>query len=270
MSDRPLPALSEDWEPTPATLHAYAQAVGAIARAHAIPHPMWWHISLKVRPAGLVTETMAVPGGGTFDIRMDLRTHEIVIETSTGTATAIPMTDGLTGTEMGDALIKAVAELGLDGEYVREKFENEDARIYDTEAAATFFMALVNIEHILEEHRSTLEGEVGPLQVWPHGFDLAFEWFGTRYENYDGMDHRAQLNLGWYPAGAPYFYSNPWPFEGDKLTTVALPEHCSWHTEGWEGSKLEYDKVTSQADGRAKILEYAQAVHDAAAPTLLV
>ena len=268
-----LAPLPTDLEPTRATLHAYAHAVGAVPRIHAIPHPRWWHISLTVTPSGLVTDSMSLPAGGTFWIRMDLTSHEIVVETSSGETSTVDMTAGLSASDVGDALIAAVADLGLDGDYDRSKFEDADRRPYDEEVAEQFHGVLVDVQQALQRHRSDLTGEVGPLQVWPHGFDLAFEWFGTRVEKYEEegatSEHPAQLNLGFYPSGRAYFYSNPWPFETAALTSVPLPHGAEWHTEGWEGSILYYDEVAGRADGASRVVDYAQAVFAAAAPTLM-
>ena len=60
-----FPALPAEYEPTRETLHAYARAVGSVPRAHGIAHPLWWHISLKVRPEGLVTDAVPLPAGRT-------------------------------------------------------------------------------------------------------------------------------------------------------------------------------------------------------------
>ncbi len=273
MTLQPMPPLSPDFEPTRATLHAYANAVGVIPRAHAVPHSKWWHISLKVRPTGLVTDTMPLPGGGTFSLRMDFNTHEVVLETSTGEVRVLGMGQGLTGTEFGDRLIEIVGEFGLEADYAREKYEDSEPREYDPATASAFFAALVNIDHNLETHRSMLEGAVGPLQVWPHGFDLAFEWYGTKTqeteEHGEAAIMPAQLNLGFYPAGRPYFYSNPWPFDPD-LTTQPLPDPARWKTEGWEGSILYYDELLAQDDPEQVLVDYARAVFEAAAPTLTV
>ena len=115
---------------------------------------------------------------------------------------------------------------------------------------------------------------MGPVQLWPHGFDLAFEWFGTRTETYEEngqiTEYPSQINLGFYPAGdRPYFYSNPWPFEGDVLTGEPLPHGAEWHTDGWQGSVLHYDLLTGIPDANTKLLEYAKRVHELASPTLM-
>lgn len=267
-----LPPMPQNWEPTRATLHNYANAVGVVARTHATPHPKWWHISLKVRPTGFVTDAMPLLSGGTCALTMDLRTHEVVLDTSSGERRAISMAEGLTGSEFGRRLLDMIAEFGLVGEYVREKFESDEPREYSASDASSFFAALVSIEHNLEVHRRSLDGPVGPLQIWPHGFDVAFEWYGTKMVSHQEegktIEMPAQLNLGFYPAGRPYFYSNPWPFETAALIAKPLPDPAEWNTEGWEGSIMYYDDVLEAVDPAQTLADYASAVFEAAAPTL--
>jgi hypothetical protein len=203
-----FPPLTE-WEATHKTLHLYSSVVGVVPRAHAEFHPKWWHISLKVQPEGLVTDNMPLPGGGIFSLKMDLLQHKVVLTTSRGDVREFSMTEGLSASAFGDQVLAAVADLGLTAEYARGKFEDDEARQYDPAAAARFLTALVNADRIFKKHRAGLTGEVGPVQLWPHGFDLAFEWFGTRVEEYeeDGeiVKHPSQINLG-FPrarAGSP-------------------------------------------------------------------
>ncbi len=268
-----LATMPENLESTRATLHQYAHAIGVIPRIHAEPHPQWWHVSLNVTERGLETDPMALPGGGTFGLRLDLATHEVVVEANGETRRAIAIGDGLTGTQMGDAVIAAVAELGLTGDYARDKFESDEPRPYDPVAAAAFFEILTAIHDVLAIHRDRLGDSVGPLQLWPHGFDLAFEWFGTRIEEYEEHGELqklpAQCNFGFYPGGRPYLYANPWPFEGDALLGVKLPSGAEWHSEDWQGSLLYYDAVAGEESAADRVLDYLGAVYSAAAPTLL-
>ncbi len=243
-----------------------------VPRALGIAHPKWWHISLKVDPRGFRTDNVRIPGGGVARILMDLLDHEAVVETSTGERHGIPMSDGLTGTEFGDRLVAMMETLGVAAEYERTKYTNGDAREYDASKATQFFRAMAAVSQIFAEHAASLDGTVGPVQVWPHGFDLAFEWFGTRVESYeeDGetVDYPSQLNLGFYPGGRPYLYSNPWPFEADELLDKPLPVPARWHTDGWEGTQLFYDEISDRDDADQLIRDFAKAVFDLAAPTL--
>lgn len=262
-----LPTLTDDHEPTRATLHGYARAMGAIPRAHGIAHPRWWHVSLEVRSGGLVTDPVPLPAGGTLDLTMDLRRHEIVMRTSAGDERRFGIADGATAAEMGDALIRTAAEHGLEGPYERERFADDGSREYDPAAAADYLDAFVGAAVAFENHRASLGDRVGPVQVWPHGFDLAFEWFGTRTVPDGEGTATSQLNLGFYPGGDPYFYSNPWPFD-ESVMSVPLPHGARWTTEGFEGSILPYSAVQGDPEAGARIVEYARAVYEAAAPTL--
>lgn len=269
-----FPVLPDDWEETRATLHAYAQGVGAVTRAHGISHPKWWHISLKVRPGGLATDPVPLPGGGSVGLTMDLASHVVWMRHSDGRQQSFSMNEGATGTEFADRLIGAVEGFGLTvGDYNREKFENDEDRSYDPEAAGRFWTAAVNAATVFERHRAAIGGEVGPVQLWPHGFDLSFEWFGTRIETYEEngelTEYPSQLNLGFYPGGRPYFYSNPWPFDADALTNKELPAGAEWHTDGWEGTILYYDLLAGKDDAAERLTEFAARVFEVASPTLI-
>ncbi len=269
----PFPALPDSWPATRETLHRYANAIGVVPRAHGIAHPQWWHISLKVRPDGLTTDNVPLPGGGVVALRLDLRRHQLVISSSDGSTIEFPLGEGITATEMGDRVIAAATGLGLptDG-YARERFESDDPRSYDPAAAETFFAAAVNAATVFEHQRALRDGRVGPVQLWPHGFDLAFEWFGTRVdkheENGEVVESPSQINLGFYPGAEAYFYSNPWPFEPALLGHL-LPHGAEWEQDDFQGTKLDYALVAGDPDGAAKLADYAQTVYEVAAPTLL-
>lgn len=277
MSDENLfPALI-DWEPTRQTLQLYSRAVAIIPRTHAAFHPKWWHISLKVEPDGLVTERMPLPDGGDFWLKIDLVQHQVVLFANDRPAWDTSLAAGLTTTELGDLVIQAVTGLGLEGDYERKKFKNDESRHYDPAAASRYLTALVKTNTIFKEHRATLSGDVGPIQLWPHGFDLAFEWFGTRVETYEEngevQEYPSQINLGLFPGAAetaPYFFSNPWPFEVDELLDKPLPAGASWHTEGWQGTILPYEELVGDGNAEARLREFARAVFAIASPTLLV
>jgi hypothetical protein len=101
---------------------------------------------------------------------------------------------------------------------------------------------------------------------------MAFEWFGTRIEEYEenGVMQRlpAQCNFGFYPGGRAYLYANPWPFDGAALLGVELPSGAEWHTEEWQGSILYYDLLIGEDSPGERVLDYLHAVFAAAAPTL--
>ncbi len=270
-----LPSL-KGWEPTRDTLHWYSKAVGVIPRAHASFHPKWWHISLKVVPDGLITDEMPLPESGSFSIKMNLKNHTVAIITNQDQFKQFSMTKGLSSTEFGNQLLTAVADLGLTDDYDRTKFENDEARYYKEGDAVKYFSALKFADLILKEHRGNIGGEVGPVQLWPHNFDLAFEWFGTLViDSGPGakkIETGSQLNLGFAPGDdshpEPYFYSNPWPFEKEFLLNKNLPAGARWFTESWQGTLLPYNELVGDICARERLLEYANTVYQFSLPTL--
>lgn len=275
MSPETLFLSLDGLEPTRQTLHLYSRLISAVPRTHGEFHPKWWHVSLRVQPDGLLTDAVALPDGGTLRIKMDLVVHKILLFADGRRIVSFSMLEGKSSTAMADEVLAAVARLGLRGEVDREKFENDEPREYDPFQVANFLRALVNADRIFKARRAALGGEAGPVQLWPHGFDLAFEWFGTRVQEYEeqGKAHAvpAQLNLGFYPGSpglSPYFYSNPWPFEGDVLLGEALPDGASWHTEGWQGAILPYAALVEDKVAEDRLLAFAARVFEVSAPTL--
>jgi hypothetical protein len=178
------------------------------------------------------------------------------------------MRAGKTETEMAEAVIDAAATQGLTGESVRKDFADAEAGAYEPDAVPAFRRALNSATAVFEAHRATLDPfELGPVQFWPHGFDLAFEWFGTKTTEAEGATYPSQVNLGFYSSGDPYFNSNPFPFDGATLTEGVLP-HGEWCSDAFEGSALQYSDVADRPDGSEIVSACAKAVYEVARPTL--
>lgn len=265
-----LPRLPEDWEPTRATLHAYARAITAIPRAMAPQHPKWWHASLVIRPTGLTSDVVPLPNGGTAQFRLDLAHHMALLDSSDGQRSEWRLTDGATATEMGDALLNAARRLGLDAIVERDRFESDEPREYEEGHAETVWTVLTNVSMIMEGVRRSLD-PVGPVQLWPHGFDVSFEWFGTKVvqhtESGQVADLASQINFGFYPADEAYFYANPWPFD-TELTKHELTPDAEWHDATYEGTMLPYSRLADEPDAGVRLSEYWSRVFEVASPAL--
>jgi hypothetical protein len=258
-------------------LSQYAAVVGVIPRALSEPHPKWWHISLKVQEDGAATDPIPHPEstGVTFQLLMNLRAHSVDVSTSEGEVRSLSMTDGLSSTEFGNRLLSMLGELGIDAEFEREKYENDEPRAYNPEAANSYRDGLINTSRVLALHRSSLTGDMGPIQLWPHNFDIAFEWFGTRLIPYgegdDAQEIPSQINFGLAPGDnshpEAYFYSNPWPFE-DSLIDRELPTGAQWFTDNWQGSLLPYAEIAGDPAGEEKLAAYFKAVYELSSPLL--
>jgi len=264
--------------PTLETLHWYARGIGVIPRTHLEQHPKWWHLSLNVVSDGVVTHGIPIPNvGGALLIKLDLRLHKVILTASYGDVQSFSLEERLTSTAFGDQIIAAVAELGFKGDYALVKFSNAEPREYHPEIAERYLHVWNHVDRIFNKHLASLEGETSPVQLWPHGFDMSIEWFGTRMVESESNDkvttYPAQLNLGFSPGESshpePYFYSNPWPFEEHKLVDKQLPNGARWFTEGWKGTILPYADLVDDSNAEDRLLAYAQAVYEISVPNLL-
>lgn len=262
------------WESTRDVLHNTLRVLAAVPRRFAPQHERWWHIGVRARKGGLWLNPVFLPDGGSLELGVRTADHAVVIETAAGHLKAWPLRDGPSPAELALGLFSEVNRLGLTG-LDPGVFSSVPDGPYDPDEANRYYDLIGAIDRIFAHHRKRLPGETSPTHLWPHGFDVSFEWFGTRRIELtgDGAGRMApaQLNLGWSPGEeshpAPYFYSNPWPFD-DSLKEHSLPKGAAWMDGAWKGSILPYGELVGDPAGEERLLDYAWTVFRLAAPTL--
>lgn len=260
------------WEPTRDSLHAYSKVLGAFARVLAKPHPQWWHVSLKLDHGLLWTDELD-PSGARLRLSLDLQQQMIRLHSPAGVAASVDLQSELTANELAAALIQAIHSFDLDPTLPLEQYENDEPRKYDARMAQSYLQALELVFQIQSAFRDGLPGRKGSVQLWPHNFDQAFEWFSERMVEPAGASRPspAQINFGFAPGDAthaqPYFYSNPWPFPAD-LKRESLPSGAIWFDQGWTGSLLSYEILADLPEGQQMLKAYYQRIFDLAYPII--
>jgi hypothetical protein len=273
MSNSTFPTLTlSDWQPTRDTLQGYSKVLGKIRRALTPPQKHWWHISLHVAPQGLTTTAIPISDAdddATFEMVLDMQQAQLLITTSRGESRQIPLT-GQSVKEFGDTTLAALAELGIAIEIDRSLFADESPGVIDRASAKNCCEALVNIDRIFKQFKAELPGETGPVQLWPHHFDLALLWFSGRkvpgVDPANEEDADEQMNFGFSTGDegmpAPYFYATAYPWPA-AITDAALPAGAVWHTESWKGALLMYELLIEADQPEEKLLAYLRAVYQA-------
>ena len=270
-----LPTLL-DGSPTRDTLHRYSRVAGAVRRSLSLAHPLWWHISLHVYPDGLTTTPIEVldRSGTMLEIRLNLRRHRLEI-TCGNESREIDLTEGLTATDLGDQTVELIKALGFERGIDRSLYTNDTDSLYDTTSAEEYLSALLWIESCFSAAAQEIGGDTGPVQLWPHHFDLSFEWFGTRLVESEEVTQtdgaRAQIGFGFSlgdsSVSQPYFYATPWPFEQQAISQD-LPHGASWYQDSWQGALLLYETI--RAEGETRLRDFIKTVHAVASPGLTV
>ena len=156
--------------------------IGEIRQSMSEPHSHWWHISLRISDKGLTTTPIpnnnGVPGQA-FEIILDLINHQLVLESNFREQKKIQIS-GQSLSAFCEETCSLLKEIGIIIPVDKEKFDDGKNGEYDETAASNYWVALKEIDKIMNTFRSTLKLERSPVQLWPHHFDLSMSWFSGR------------------------------------------------------------------------------------------
>jgi hypothetical protein len=267
-----------NWSATCDTLHAHTQVLGKLSVALAPPEPQLQHAALRLTARGWETEPLPAPNdSGWVVVLLDLRSHEAIVEHSSGQAAHIPLTPDRAVGDVTRDVLAAVQRLAgpvhIDptpqevGWHVPLDADDEHAR-YDQDQVAAYFQAAGRAAMVLAEFRAPYRGRSTPVNAWWGSFDLAVNLFSglpAEPPSHDFIMRNSldaqEIAVGWwpgdprYPSAAFYAYAHPAPatFSIGELT----PEAARW--EGSLGEYiLDWDDVIAGPDPHAAGLDFAR------------
>jgi hypothetical protein len=273
------PALSyEQWHETCDTLHAHTQLLGKLAVALAPPEPQLQHAALHLTARGWETAPLPAPDGlGTLVAVIDLHTHEVVVETSSGGARRVALVPdrpvGVVTREVLDAIRGLVGSVEINPNPQEVPWnvpldeDNEHAR-YDPDQVASYFAAATQAALVLAEFRAPYRGRSTPVNAWWGSFDLAVNLFSglpaappsDDFIMRNAMDAQ-EVAVGWWPgdrkydSAAFYAYAHPAP-EGFAAATLS-PVSARWNETLGEYI-LDWADVCNSPDPHAAGVEFAR------------
>jgi hypothetical protein len=213
---------------------------------------------MDVTPYGLVAAATPLGDGTELVSTINLEDHQIVI--TAGDATLVfDLTEGPSPQDVGEAISAIASDHGASIEVDASRYEDDSIQEYDTAHAVAFMDVATSVVVAFSQVKGAIDGEITGPHLWPHGFDIATEWYSDKMVDYDGTPTSAQIAIGWYPEGDAYFYVNPWPFE-DSWAEVELPGNASWNTEGWYGALLKVSDIPEDS-GVEAVVALGEAVH---------
>jgi hypothetical protein len=262
----PLPLA--DWRPTRDTIQTYAQVLGKVRGAMAPKQKHWGHVSLQVTAVGLTTGPMAA-GDQVVEMVLDCTAHTLTISTSKGERLQMDLR-GQSTKEFCETALAALEAIGVRPDIDQSKFASETPGTYDKQAVETFWQALTQVDGVFKQFKGELREETGPVQLWPHHFDLAMLWFSGRLvPGEDAADEEKadeQMNFGFSTGDEgiadPYFYATAYPWPAGMMEGT-LPAGASWNEQGWRGGLLRYEVLLEQDNPKEYLLSFLQAVQAA-------
>src|SRR4051812_48948719 len=180
---RAMPLRYDDWRPTCDTLHAHTQVLGKLAVALAPPEPQLQHAALRLTARGWETAPLPAPdGSGSLVVALDLRAHEVVVESSAGGRRRIALepnrTVGAVAREVLDAARLFAGDVAIDPTPQEVTWrvpidEDEEHSTYDAAQVEAYFAAATRAALVLAAFRAPYRGRSTPVNAWWGSFDLA-------------------------------------------------------------------------------------------------
>jgi hypothetical protein len=268
----------EQWRETCDTLHAHTQTLGKLAVALAPPEPQLQHSALRLTARGWETLPLPAPdGSGAIVVSLDLHTHEVVAEHSSGSAQRVALTPDRSVGEVTRELLGALRRLGgeiainptpQEVEWTAPLDKDDEHRTYDREQVAAYFAAATQAALVLAEFRAPYRGRSTPVNAWWGSFDLSVSLYSgvpadppsDDFIMRNAMDAQ-EVAVGWWPGDARldgaafYAYAHPAP-EGFAMASLS-PAPARWDSALGEYI-LEWDDIRSSPDPHGLALEFAR------------
>jgi hypothetical protein len=228
----------DTWRPTRDTLQQRVRVIGEAAKQLAAPLSHWWHAALVPGDGELTTRPFH-GADGAFDVTVDLREHQVHVQGGGFVPLDLP-TDHFVA-----AFVAALSAAGADVDLDPAGFASPD--VYDREAVSRFAGAIAHLVPILSSATVSLGGETGPVNLWPHHFDLAVSWLSGRLvpgvDPTDEENAAEQVTLGFSTGDEaiddPYCFATAYPLPGGLVGSI-LPSPAEWLSEAFTGGVLRY------------------------------
>lgn len=273
----------EEWKDTCATLHMWTQVVGKIRLALSPHWNHWWEVPLYVTARGLTTSPIPYEGG-IFEILFDFVNHNLIVETSEGTAKTLRLIPRSVAAFHGE-LMATLETLGVRVKIWTTPVEIPDPipfdqdRIhasYDPEYANRFWRILVFADTVLKQFRARFIGKCSPVHFFWGSFDLCVTRFSGRpapeRKGADAITREAYshevISAGFWPGSgaitdaAFYSYSAPEPPGFSKA--LIRPDQAFYSSQLSE-FLLTYGDVRRASSPEALLMEFLQSTYEAGA-----
>src|SRR3989440_4518812 len=284
------PLAYAEWKDTLHAVHMWTQVVGKIRLALTPLMNHWWNSTLFVTPRGLTT-SLIPNGNDAFQIDFDFVEHELVIVTSRGGRSAIPLLP-MSVAHFYQQVLETLAQLGVGDPGIMPVpvevpavvpfLEDRVVRPYDREKVRRFQTILIRTQLVFDRFRADFLGKASPTQFFWGGFDLASARFSGRrgpayaggsapnvhihvmHEAYSHELAAAGFWLGSADVPQAEYYAYAMPALAGVAGARIRPEAAAW-IEDRGLFVLPYEAVRTSSDPDAAIMAFLESTYSAIA-----
>lgn len=277
----------EAWRPTCEALHLYTQIVGKYRLANTPWLNHSWHSTFYVNARGLTT-SMVPDGKSGIEIEFDLIDHRLVGKAFDGRRSDFVL-EPMSVADFHGRFLALLRALGGNTKFHGRPSEIADAvpfaeddhpRPYDADAVTRFHRALVNVDRVFKQFRTSYLGKVSPVHLFWGALDLAVTRFSGELAprhaggipalpdevTREAYSHEVS-SAGFWPGaglGYPAFYSYAYPAPQGFAEAKAKPDAAFFDASLGEFI-LPYDEVLRSDDPDETLMAFLQSTYDLAA-----
>ena len=278
-----------DWQETCSALHLWTQIAGKYRLAHAPWVNHSWHATLYVTPRGLTTGTVPDPCGRDVVLTFDFCDHALVVQAEGGHNAGFQL-DTMSVADFHAKTKHAIESVGGTPDIHPRPNElpepvpfaaDTQVRSYDSEAVERFHRALVLIERVMQQFRTSFIGKVSPVHLFWGALDLAVTRFSGRPAplHRGGIPHLPDTvtreayshevsSAGFWPGGGgvdeAMFYSYAYP-EPAGFAQHPVEPAAAHYDSSLQEFLLPYEAVRGAADPEAALMRFLRSTYEAAA-----
>ena len=285
----PWPDLPmQQWAPTYATLHMWAQIVGKTRLALAPVENHSWQVALYLTTRGLTTSPMPA-GAGAVSVDFDFVSHRLVICSSAGAEWSMPLAPKSVA-DFYQEYLHGLRRFGLEPKIYPRPVEipvaipfAEDVQHchYEPDTAHACWQILLRTAGVLKSWRSHFLGKQSPVHFFWGSFDLAATRFSGRAAPrhpggapncpdrvmVDAYSHEC-ASCGFWPgdglSAPPVFYAYAYP-EPPGYSVEAVAPTVAGYDHAAREFLLPYEKLRTLDDPDAVLFDFFRTTYMAAA-----
>jgi len=238
-------------------VHAYTQVLGDWLGSSLPRRKHWWQLTVHPSIGGISTGLVHATGVD-FELELELGNDQLRGRVIGGEDLIEPL-GGRPANELAEIVQSFLLDSGIDRELIPADKDRESHTQatpgYSVEIAETLGNTLRSVNAALSKFRAGIPEETSPIQIWPHGFDMAMLWLpGGKIPGQDPDDEEnsdKQMNFGFTFGDAgipePYFYVTAHPLP-EAFPSLSLPPGTTWHSGGFSGAILPYSSLMENSD----------------------
>jgi hypothetical protein len=271
------------------TLHLFLQIMGKVRLKLTPRKNHWWYITEYIGTTGFTTGPIPFKSGTEqFDITLNVKKHQLEVNTSEGQSEHFPLNNMLTVADFYQNLMKMLKKANISVSIVDVPFDLDidksfgeitEYHHYDEDYTHKLWKTMLWTSNVFKEFSGRFYGKTCPVHLYWHSMDLVVTRFSgneappmpadARISDKDAYSHEC-ISFGFWAGDEnvpePAFYSYTFPAPDGLEKETIKPTSAQWiDNNGSPMALLKYKDLVNTEDPREELLSFLESTYIAGA-----